>query len=158
MECKKYQKMISVSIDGELSATEERELQKHLNTCAECEEYAEALMDLKAQMSHWEEADFPRDLESLLMSKIEEPKFKKDLRPGKSVRYYEIPRPLVWAAVILIIVLALNTAIGIFSKNNFESTDKYSHGTTASKITIDANDIVSYTTFGNIKDWEGRIR
>ena len=34
--CRKYERMISTDIDGELSPEEEREMQLHLNSCRRC--------------------------------------------------------------------------------------------------------------------------
>jgi hypothetical protein len=59
MGCDKYEKWISDSLDGEISAKRSRELDSHLAQCPSCRAYQERLRLLQQEVLHLESLDIP---------------------------------------------------------------------------------------------------
>lgn len=68
MDCG-FTEKISSLIDGELPATEAREVERHLLTCAQCEEARADFLGLRSQISSFE-ASLPAEVQNRALAKI----------------------------------------------------------------------------------------
>ena len=64
-----YTEKISSLIDGELSQVEQREVERHLLTCAQCEEVRADFLNLRSQISSYE-ASASREVQNRALAKI----------------------------------------------------------------------------------------
>ena len=75
--CRKYERMISTDIDGELSPEEEREMQLHLNSCRRCRTLKIEMERMCASMRVMDTIPAPKDLAKKTMGRVREaPKSK----------------------------------------------------------------------------------
>jgi predicted anti-sigma-YlaC factor YlaD len=111
MNCDKYQEMISAGLDGQLSPEDARILQAHLETCAECREFAGVSENLRRLASTEKRALLPAELEREILGKTIGRRhagfFARFLQTN-----YQIPRPVVWAAGVALLLLAANAIVG----------------------------------------------
>ncbi len=109
MKCDNFQELISAGLDGPLSPEDNRKLQAHLETCADCRDFAEAAGDLCRLSSTEKRELIPSGLEREILRKTVK------TEPGLLARIlrgnYQIPRPVVWAAAAALIFLTLHTLI-----------------------------------------------
>ncbi len=110
MKCNDYQELISAGLDDQLSPEETRTLKAHLETCAECREFAETAGDL-CRLSSTEKGE-------LLPTGLEREILRKTLRTERGFlarlfrNNYQIPGPIVWAAAAALLFLTVHTLMG----------------------------------------------
>lgn len=68
--CRKYERMISADIDGELSPEEEREMQLHLNSCRRCRPLKVELERMCASIRVMDTIPAPKDLAKKTMVQV----------------------------------------------------------------------------------------
>lgn len=68
--CRKYERMISADIDGELSPEEEREMQLHLNSCRRCRTLKVELERMCASIRVMDTIPAPKDLAKKTMVQV----------------------------------------------------------------------------------------
>ena len=68
--CRKYERMISADIDGELSPEEEREMQLHLNSCRRCRTLNVELERMCASIRVMDTIPAPKDLAKKTMVQV----------------------------------------------------------------------------------------
>ena len=111
MNCRDFQELISAKLDKELTLEQERILAEHLNVCTVCVDFARKFEELKFMTSTWENAQIPRELERKILDYT-----LKTAPREKSIfsflrGYYEIPRSLAWASVLLFLVLLISFSL-----------------------------------------------
>jgi len=107
--------MISAGIDSQLSPEETRILQAHVETCAECREFASVSENLRRLASTEKRELLPAELEREILGKT------VGRRPSGSFARifqtnYQIPRPVVWAAGVALLLLTANALFGTRSE------------------------------------------
>lgn len=70
--CRKYERMLSTNIDGELSPEEEREMQLHLNSCYQCRALKVELERMCASIRVMDTIPAPKDLSKKTMIQVRE--------------------------------------------------------------------------------------
>ena len=104
MECEKYAELISRSIDGDLSSAEEEELNRHLESCADCRSLLKDLKDIRG--FGFELSEPPDGLKEKIMAKIKHEKARTRFKP----RTYA-----ALAAAVAVIFIA---AYGVYQSGN----------------------------------------
>lgn len=113
MNCEYFRELISAGLDGELSHEEERRLTEHLAGCPSCREIADQLAELKDTIGTEKPETMPIELEkTIIESTVRRPVGKSSLKEFIG-GYYRIPKGLAWAALVLFILLAVNSFRGI---------------------------------------------
>jgi anti-sigma factor RsiW len=111
MNCDKYREMMSASLDSQLSPEDTRTLQAHLETCAECREFAAGFGNFRMLTSTEKRELLPADVEREILGKT-----IGSRHAGFFARLfqtnYQIPRPVVWVAGAALLLLAVNAFIG----------------------------------------------
>ena len=106
MNCEQYRQLISALVDKELNSEERGSLDKHLADCSACKQYAEQVRELERLTSEWEASTMPPDVEQAVLART------KAKPRGWLARVwndsYSIPRPLAWAAMLLLVLLSVN--------------------------------------------------
>lgn len=109
MNCEQIRQLISALVDKELTEGERGSLDEHLAQCSECAQYSEQIRELERLTSEWEASQMPSDVEQTITDKT----MSKPL--GWLGRLwsgsYRIPRPLAWAAMLLLVFLSVNGLI-----------------------------------------------
>ncbi len=153
MSCQEMREKISMRLDGELTESEKKELEKHLKECPACREYEKSLIEISTEMKLWKEVEVPPSLKERIFTRI----LKKEKRRAKvlgiSIGYYRIPAPLAWAAVLLFAFLAFHLAKDTFLKREavtletgYEVAAVQKEEAVPAKISITSEDIISMTT------------
>lgn len=114
MNCS-FTEKISSLIDGELSSTEAREVERHLLTCSECEQLRADFLSLRSQIG---------DFETSLQPEVQNRALKKILaRPHRAPA-----RGLQWnfgaQAIAFATLLIVAAIIGFFAYSNNQRTQK----------------------------------
>jgi anti-sigma factor RsiW len=146
VNCSKYHELISARIDGEISKKDEEILEKHLEGCKECAALEKSLVELQGSLKGWSDAELPASIEK---SVLEKASYRKKHSPiTKLFRdHYRIPRGVAWAAMLLILVLALNSIIPFlgFGRPATQEMNKGNNAFTTTKVKITSDDIISRT-------------
>lgn len=166
MSCQKMRERISMRLDGELNASEAKELEEHLKMCPSCQEYEQSLIELSRKMKSWKDEKTPADLQERLFRRILEKEKKKSRVFGLSFGYYRIPVPLAWAAVLLLTFLSFHLAKTTFFEKEVATLGReYEFATIRKeeavpvKISITSDDIVSMTTnYKSINSQQGGFK
>lgn len=109
MNCEQYRQLISALVDKELNERERGSLDEHLAECSECAQYSEQIRELERLTTEWETSQMPPDLEQGILEKgKQKPRGLLSRLWGGS---YHIPRPVAWAAVLLLVFLSVNSLI-----------------------------------------------
>ena len=119
MNCS-FTEKISSLIDGELSQTEAREVERHLLSCAQCEEARADFLNLRSQISNYE-VSLPSQVQNRALGNI--------LAGGRGSRGASAPR-LTWgwnwgyAAGALASVAIVALAVGLISLKVYRGGEK----------------------------------
>ena len=109
MNCEQIRQLISALVDQELNERERVTLDEHLAECSECAQYSEQIRELKRLTTEWEASQMPPEIERSILERA------KQKPPGWLGRLggdsYRIPRPVAWAAVLLLVLLSVNSMI-----------------------------------------------
>jgi predicted anti-sigma-YlaC factor YlaD len=146
MSCEYYQELLSAALDGELQRVERSELDAHLEVCAACRQFGEAIdaiHDLAA-------AAVPHRLPAagqrrILHRTVGRTSFLSWLRhsiPGARQR----PRTLAWAGSLVVLVFVVGIAVIQLWRNpeNIESPPaRTGQNAPVLEVTISDNDIVA---------------
>lgn len=110
MNCEHCRQLISALVDKELTEGERGSLDEHLAQCSECAQYSEQIRELERLTAEWESSAMPREIEQAILDRA------KQKRHGWLPRLwsgsYRIPRPVAWAAAVLLLVLAVDAVRG----------------------------------------------
>lgn len=107
MNCEQYRQLISALVDKELNESERVTLDEHLALCSECAQYSEQIRELERLTTEWEASQMPSGVEQAI---LEAAKQKPHGWLGRLWSgSYHIPRPVAWAAVLLLLLLAVNS-------------------------------------------------
>ena len=113
MNCEYFRELISARLDGELSHEEEQRLTEHLAGCPSCREIAERLAELKDTIGMEKPEAMPIKLEKAILDNTVRKPIRKSSLKKFAGGYYRIPKGLAWAALVLFILLAVNSFRGI---------------------------------------------
>lgn len=114
MDCTRYEELMSAALDGELSAGERRELDRHLAQCPACAELFDELREQSAAL---------RGLDCRLPDSLHD-RILKDLPPQEK----PAPRPAAWRQWAALCACLVLVAAGIFALTR---TDMPGGGTAA---------------------------
>ncbi|MDD5136003.1 MAG: anti-sigma factor [Candidatus Omnitrophica bacterium] len=128
MECKESRELVLTDyLDGEMDERKKVSLEEHLSRCVECKEFAmEAKRIGKELFSGAAKAEPPEYLwgriKSLVLAEAGEKKSAAVDIIGRLKGIFSIPKPVFAAAVIIILIFAVGTAIrvGINSQKALE--------------------------------------
>lgn len=154
MDCEKAQELISLLLDGELPAEDEKAVREHIGRCEECRAMYEAFAAVSGAMRA-ETAGVPAALHESIMNGVRAAKMQ---RSGLLVRL----RPYAAAAACLVVVLGAALALtrggmGLSASDNGMAADgmarQRSPGTAAVEPQDNegptANDAVQFTLSGS---------
>ena len=71
MNCEQMNELLSAWLDGELSETERRQMQAHLEQCAQCRALFEQLQALHTSFSDLDEISAPEGFAQRVMEQVE---------------------------------------------------------------------------------------
>lgn len=148
MSCEKYRELISADLDGELNKEEREVLEKHLSDCAECRRLAEELKKMRVMAVSSEFENMPIELENKILTKTVHVQKKKsivDIFKG----YYRIPRGLVWAGVLALLLLAGDAFLKSLKPESVTPVvriERLDSQGKVQKVVLTENDIVSVKT------------
>ena len=134
MACEEYQKRISADLDGELRADEEIGLWEHLRDCADCCSWRRDQILIRAEFHRW-------PLEAL-PAKIAEP---APSRTRSRAHAYRVPRPLAWAAGILIVLQSTLSITSMLSRPVETADEPLDTNGYVETITLTPADRTSFT-------------
>ena len=119
MNCEHYRQLISALVDKELNTEERGSLDVHLAECSECAQYAEQIRELDRLTSEWEASAMPPEIEQSVLanSKTKPHGWLSRLWSGS----YRIPRPVAWAAMLLLVLLSVN---GLLNRGSVDLEDE----------------------------------
>ena len=144
MNCDKYNEMISALIDDEIEESSKKSLIGHIDNCSRCRKEYNRQMELRKAMREDCVLSMPVSLETKILEitglKAEGGGSKFDFLRGS----YHIPRPVAWAAMVVLIILAANT-IFIEQNNDKREIPERQSGDIQTIMLTDA-DIVSIST------------
>ena len=137
-DCERYQEWLSAMLDGELDERQERELQAHLDGCAECRALFAAFTDISGAVAAEAVEDIPEDLHARVMAKID--LSAKVLNRQKKLR---ILRPVLSMAAGLIVVVGSLLALrGSFvGRSETSRTPMMNTNTAASAYSVQMNEM-----------------
>ncbi len=153
MNCEHCRQLISVAVDQELTEGERGSLDEHLAQCSECAQYAEQIRELERLTAEWEASVMPFDVEQAVLSRARAK--PHGWLPRLWSGSYRIPRPVAWAAAVLLLVLTVDAVRG---PSIPEQTGPVNSGPAlirpaVQKIVLTESDVVStYTTQAVSKD------
>ncbi len=146
MNCEHCRQLISALVDKELTEGERGSLDEHLAQCSECAQYSEQIRELERLTSEWESSAMPRDIEQAILDRAKQKPHGWLGRVGGGS--YRIPRPVAWAAVLLLALLSVNSLIsrnGSTQEEQFITTSE--NNQPVQHIILTQADIVqTYTT------------
>lgn len=135
MNCDKYLELLSARLDGELTESEERELEAHLESCPACRAAGAQLAALRSAFSELEELPAPEEFTRDVMDRVRE--------TNKTVPLFRRPRFKVLAGLAACAVLAVGLYGAVspsrrdaelmsrgFSQNALEEDGNFSAGGT----------------------------
>jgi len=113
--CEEVRELLSLYIDGNLDPSTREALEKHIESCAECEAELAGLRQTVEILRSLEEVEVPETFRSSLMEKVRE--VEPARAPGLKSRFAKMfstgpRRALVLAAAALILVVAVNSGMG----------------------------------------------
>ena len=149
MNCEKYQELISAFIDGELTAEESINLQNHLDQCPACRRLMEEVKELHSLIASEDKTRMPIDVEKQILIDVSKRKRDKKEPAGFFGGYYRVPRGAVWAALVLLVLLAVNSILSPFSPPG-RAEISYDHDNSrikVQKVELTEADIVGVRTF-----------
>ncbi len=115
MTCEEVRELLSLYIDGKLDASTREALEKHIESCVECEAELAGLRQTVELLKSLEEVEVPETFRASLMEKVRE--VQPVHAPGLKSRFAKMfstgpRRALVLAAAALILVVAVNSGMG----------------------------------------------
>lgn len=117
MSCEKYRELFSANLDGELSSEEYGELEFHLGECSRCRNFTLDLSDMRARADSSEVESIPVELEDKILSRTVKASNPKSSLFDIFKGHYQIPRGLVWAGALALILLTANAIIEPFDSS-----------------------------------------
>lgn len=112
MDCSFSEELLSARRDGELTPDEAAALEKHLLNCPACRKTAQVIDEIGNLVASLERATLPEKTEKAILSETRQERSASSDIVGLYFRYYRIPRPLAWASVVVMLVLAAGTLAG----------------------------------------------
>ena len=106
-KCEYYQQLISLQLDGELNAAQERELAEHLRDCADCRSVDAAFRALSEGFADYAE-EAPAELCENVMSGIR----RKSIKISNARRKPRAWKPLLATAACFVLIVAAAGAAG----------------------------------------------
>ncbi len=152
MKCELYRELISARLDRELQPDELETLEAHLEQCSECAAFARQVKQLQELAATSPPTAMPREVEEAILSRTNR---QRSLWRRLFRGYYRIPRPLAWAAALVLLFLALDAARGPKSAEDPDDTREAPTITrlAVQKIVLTEVDVVcTYTTQTVSKD------
>ena len=110
MGCKKYEKWISDSLDGELSVKRSRQLDFHLAQCSACRAYEERLRLLQHEALRLESLDIPSHYWEEFSRQLA-PRLRAGRPEGSGLRLGWGSWRWAWAGAAILIALALSLVL-----------------------------------------------
>jgi anti-sigma factor RsiW len=108
MNCS-FTKKISALIDGELSATEAREVERHLLSCSECQQLRADFLNLRSQITSFETSLEPQ-VQNRALKKI---LARERTVPARGLRWSFGMPAVAFASLVIVAVI-----IGLFVYSN----------------------------------------
>ena len=110
MNCEHCRQLISTAADKELTDGERGSLDEHLAQCSECAQCAGQIRELERLTAEWEASAMPADVEQAVLARTRaKPHGWLTRLWGGS---YRIPRPVAWAAAVVLVLLGINAVVG----------------------------------------------
>lgn len=149
MNCEKYREMISTLVDGELATEEKIDLQNHLDKCSACRQVMEEMQHLHHMIISEEPVSMPAEVERKILAHAAGQNRRKNKLTGLFGGYYRIPRSAVWATLVVLVVLAVNSFINPLTQSGqTEITyDSLESEIKVQKIELTEADVVGVRTF-----------
>jgi len=110
-----YTEKISSLIDGELTAAEAREVERHLLTCVHCLEVRADFLNLRSQIANFEPSLTPGVVQNRALAKILSQRPAERPAPAFGVRKWNWGSGAVALASIAIVALVVGLMFGLFS-------------------------------------------
>ncbi len=110
MGCKKYEKWLSDSLEGELSVKRSRQLDSHLAQCPACRAYQERLRLLQQEALRLEKLGFPSGYWEEFSSKLAR-RLRAGQPEGSGLRLGWGSSKWAWAGTAVLIALALSLVL-----------------------------------------------
>ncbi|MCK4605908.1 MAG: zf-HC2 domain-containing protein [candidate division Zixibacteria bacterium] len=108
MNCEQYRELISARVDGEIESEELDALEAHLEQCPECAAFARQVKQLQELAADSPLVLMPSEVEEVILSRSNR---QQSLWRRLFSGHYRIPRPLAWAAALLLVFLSVNSLI-----------------------------------------------
>lgn len=106
MSCKKYQKLISLYLDRELSPSAQEKLKHHLALCSVCRSYWEKVKQIQQEVASWPEIDISlEDLQEARTKIIKTISLAEANPPPIRKRDFWLLKKWLWAMPILLIIV-----------------------------------------------------
>lgn len=144
MNCEYFKELISARLDGELTPEENTALSEHLGHCEKCGQFMTELEELKTVTAGVEQETMPSELERVILkTTARKPQESKSIF-GIFRSCYRIPRGLVWAGVLALILLTANT-IRVPFKTSAEAevaSESVEKAVLIQRITLSEEDVV----------------
>jgi len=103
MECEKFEKLLSLYLEDELSPQQKREVEAHLQSCTSCTELVSLLKETKESLSSWPELEVRP---SLLHRLYSIPEKKKRFKLSFDFLLRPSLQPILAGAAILMMVIS----------------------------------------------------
>jgi predicted anti-sigma-YlaC factor YlaD len=154
MKCEYFRELISAGLDGELEKDEKLALAEHLRGCGECKEFAAELKEIELLSAEREPLTMPGDLAKKILTRTIRQKTKR--RPVLEIfrGYYRIPRSLIWAGVVVLMLLVVDklTAPSVTAPKATILIQPTENVLTVQKVIISEKDIVASSSIKKSKD------
>lgn len=143
MDCSYYEELLSARRDGELTPDEAMTLEKHLRECPVCRKTAQIIDAVGGVVASLEKMPLPGKIEEAIVSGVRRER-AASIENGRQPRYYRIPRPVAWAAVVLMLILGIGTLSGPVGDMFFRGgRNRQPSAPEVQKIILTENDVIS---------------
>ncbi|WHY72561.1 anti-sigma factor family protein [Fictibacillus enclensis] len=112
-ESEEYMDLIDKALDGEITADEQTELERHMESCESCKEHYHALKEIIYEMKEASPVVAPAHFTEIVMKKL--PEVKKRSMPAQWIRRY----PVLTAAAVFLILMFGSVMAGWNTENDF---------------------------------------
>jgi anti-sigma factor RsiW len=108
MSCEKFEEMISVSLDGELTAQETDQLHWHLSTCQACREFLSSMQQIKDLFKLQPDQVLSDEFDQKFFARLTELRSERR-KETKAIPWWKvkfvIPAPVAYAVILAFLFL-----------------------------------------------------
>lgn len=138
---------IDAYLDGELSEEERKKVESHLQSCADCMQLKENLVNAWSALDQWEEKEPPSDLKVDIMNAV---RYEEKRKKNVFLMRYLLPA----AAAIVIVITLFFSSLDTGQRTAVTHLQKVENSLQLKTIIADSSNFPDEEVLGNLSDEE----